>query len=294
VAFSPDGRRALSGSAGTGFKDHPEGDKTVRLWDVLSRQERLRIDVDSDVKALAFLDDRRAVFGHEDGTIRIWDLQTGREIRRFQEQGHTGRVSSVALSSDCRRLLSGGLDGTVRLWDVADGRELRRFPFSGNWICGVALSPDGRLALSAGFDKMVRLYDLTTAQVLRRFQHDGPVNEVAFSGDRLAVSASSDGTVRVWDVVKGSQVHELRGHKSEVLSLAVTRDGRRALSGGTDGVVTLWDLENGRKMPQFVAEHERWVSSVAFSPDGRLALSSDFGKKGGLRLWRLPAVDIGP
>lgn len=287
VAISTDGHLALSGSAGSGFPGQPEGDKTLRLWDVRSRGQVHRFDVGGDVRDVVFLDGRRAASGQLDGTIRIWDLEDYRELRRFHRNALG--VTSLAPSSDGRRLLSGGSDGTVRLWDVEDGRERYLFQEPGNLVLGVALSPDDRYAVSGGTDGTVRLYNLASAQEPRRFRHNSQVNAVAFSGDRYVLSAGSDGLVRAWDLVSGGQLHELRGHTSPVLALAVSRDGRYALSGGTmDGLVALWDVEKGRRVSSFVGAHSNWVSSVAFTPDGRFALSSDLSKEGVLRLWQLP------
>ena len=76
--------------------------------------------------ALAVLaDGRRALSGSGDRTLRLWDLETGAELRRFE--GHEGRVSSVTLLPDGRRALSGSDDETLRLWDLETGAELRRF-----------------------------------------------------------------------------------------------------------------------------------------------------------------------
>ena len=70
-------------------------------------------------------DGRRALSGSDDKTLRLWDLETGAELRRFE--GHEGGVSSVTVLADGRRALSGSGDKTLRLWDLETGAELRRF-----------------------------------------------------------------------------------------------------------------------------------------------------------------------
>src|SRR5207245_2207280 len=69
-------------------------------------------------------DGRRGIAGSHDKTVRLWELESGRESHCFV--GHTHWVSSVAFSPDGRQMLSGSYDKTVRLWDVATGKELRR------------------------------------------------------------------------------------------------------------------------------------------------------------------------
>ncbi len=68
-------------------------------------------------------DGRRAVSGSWDGTLRLWDLETGKSLRTLE--GHTDWVSAVAVLADGRRALSGSEDGTLRLWDLETGESLR-------------------------------------------------------------------------------------------------------------------------------------------------------------------------
>ena len=99
-----------------------------------------------------------------DNTVRLWDAQTGKEIRKFE--GHTEAVWSLAFSPDGRRALSGSgrytldsPDTTVRLWDVETGKELHKFEGHPQTVWGVVFLADGRRALSCG-DKTARLWRL--------------------------------------------------------------------------------------------------------------------------------------
>lgn len=68
-------------------------------------------------------DGRRLLSASGDQTLRLWDAETGPEIRSFA--GHQSAVASVAFSPDGQRLLSGSHDGTLRLWDGESGQQLR-------------------------------------------------------------------------------------------------------------------------------------------------------------------------
>ena len=103
--------------------------------------------------------------------------------------------------------------------------------------------------------------------------HAGEVNSVAVSADgRLALSASYDRTVKVWDLTSGQELRTLAGHAGGVNSVAVSADGRLALSASADRTVKVWDLTSGQEL-RTLAGHARAVNSVAVSADGRLALS---------------------
>ncbi|MGH9940137.1 MAG: WD40 repeat domain-containing protein, partial [Blastocatellia bacterium] len=86
-----------------------------------------------------------------------WEVESGREIRRFE--GHTGAVRSVSFSPNGRYALSGSSDATLRLWEVESGREIRRFEGHIYEVTSVSFSPDGRYALSGSVDKTMRLWE---------------------------------------------------------------------------------------------------------------------------------------
>lgn len=113
VAFSPDGARAISGSA----------DRTLRVWDVATRQTIATMTGHADaVFAAAFSPDgSRIASGGRDRVVRIWDAQRFEEITQLH--GHTSLVFSLAFSPDGRMLASGGGDSTIRLWDTTPLRD---------------------------------------------------------------------------------------------------------------------------------------------------------------------------
>src|SRR5262249_48285342 len=103
VAFSPDGRRALSGGVCYGDRD-----PTVRLWDVATGKELLKLEGHTGgTYALAFLPGgKKAISGGADGTIRVWDLETGQELSRYE--GHEGTVYGLDVTRAGEPVLTGG------------------------------------------------------------------------------------------------------------------------------------------------------------------------------------------
>jgi WD40 repeat protein/serine/threonine protein kinase len=274
VAFSPDGRYALSGA----------GDGTVRLWGVATGREVRRFSGHNKaVDDVAISPDgRRALTGSLDATVRLWDVQTGNEIRVLK--GHTASVHRVAFSPDGRRALSGGDDGTMRLWDLESGREIRRFT---GFIC-VAFSPDGRRALSGGgWDPAVRLWNVESGAEVRELlgHRQGVLSVVFLPGGRQALSCGHDRTLRLWDLDTGQEIRPFSGHTASVQRVAITRDGRYAVSASADKTVRLWDLQTSKELHCFTG-HTEGVIGVAVSPDARYALSGS--GDGTMRLWRLP------
>jgi WD40 repeat protein len=140
--------------------------------------------------SVAFSPDGKAVLtgsGGPDGTIRLWDSQTGQERRQFI--GHSDQVLALVFSRDGRYVLSGSADGTARLWDAQTGQELRRFTNQAGPIYAAALSPDTRYVLLGDHD--VQLLDAdyhdTIRTLCRRLPRD-------FTDDERAQYGISDKT----------------------------------------------------------------------------------------------------
>jgi WD40 repeat protein len=181
----------------------------------------IRLETDVPIHTYAFdPTGKRALTGDDDKTMRLWDLKTGRCLRKFTD--HSGAVNSVAWSTNQRRALSGSSDSTVRLWDVRTGHLLRVFEGHTHWIMSVAWSPHETRMLSGSDDDTIRLWDVESGRCLRVFDgHSDSVTSVAWSANqRHCLSASYDNTLRLWDTETGRCLRILEGHTDWVWSVA--------------------------------------------------------------------------
>jgi WD40 repeat protein len=282
VAFSPDGKRIVSGSWET----------TLHLWNaqtgkLIGQPLQGHTDV---VTSVAFsLDGERIVSGSGDKTIRLWDAQTGQPIGQ-PLKGHTAKVTEVTFSPDGKRIVSGSEDKTLRLWDAQTGQPIGQ-PLQGHTdaITSVAFSPDGKRIASGSEDNTLRLWDAQTGQPIGQPLHSHTsgfgFTSVAFSPDgKRIVSGSLDYTLRLWDAQTGQPIGQpLQGHTEFVWSVAFSPDGKQIASGSGDKTLRLWDAQTGKPIGQPLQGHTKIVSSVAFSPDGkRIASGSEDNT---LRLW---------
>jgi WD40 repeat protein/serine/threonine protein kinase len=225
-------------------------------------------------------DARFALTGSEDKTIRFWDMQNGREVRRFEE---TKPISYICFSPDGRLALSGSPNHMLRLWEIESGREIHRFEGHTGPVNSVCFSPNGRFVLSGSSDKTVRLWEAESGKEVRCLRgHTYSVYSVCFSPDgRLALSGSWDNTLRLWEIESGKEIHRFEGHTEWVNSVCFSPNGRFALSGSSDEI-RIWDIGSGREVHCLVG-HEHIVTSVCFSPDGQFVLSGSHDKT--VRLW---------
>jgi serine/threonine protein kinase len=233
-------------------------------------------------------DGRYALTGGEDPALCLWDMNDARKVRRLA--GHDDAVVAVAFAPDSRHAVSAGRDRAVLLWDVEAGRPVGRLRgLTADVLC-VAFSPDGRLLLTGGQDMTVALWDSRQQKRLQqlgglvRGRHFAAVTSVQFTADGLrALSSSLDGTVRMWNLKTGAELHCFEGHKGAVNAVAVSPGGLHLVSGGADKLVRHWGLVSGEELGRY-AGHTTGVRAVAFSPDGRHVVSADDHT---LRAWEL-------
>ena len=175
VAFSPDGRRIVSGSS----------DKSVRVWDSSTGEVQNVLEGHTDlVQSVAFSPDGRCIVsGSSDKSVWVWVSSTG-EVQNVLE-GHMYSVRSVAFSPDGRYIVSGSKDNSVWVWDLSTGEVQNVLEGHTDSVLSVAFSPDGRRIVSGSEDKSVRVWDSSMGEVQNVFEvHSVGVSDIFF--ERLA------------------------------------------------------------------------------------------------------------
>jgi WD40 repeat protein len=243
------------------------------------------------------------IVGSNDGAVVIWDVATGKEIKRF-----VGGGGSVAFSPDGHLLASGGgkmqaaglgsirQSGRLRVWDWA--REKVVLDKTGKCFPPRALvfSPDGRMIASSGHDPHISVWDLGRNEE-RPLIHDWPDytgpnypgssgrHPLAFVGNgQVLASGGGDGTIRLWDVTSGKENKSKRMTVSgdPTWSLACARDGSTLAVGSTNGVCRIWDVNQGKEKLVF-DEHQQGIRAAISKNGAWIATGSVDGT---IRLWK--------
>ncbi|KJU84075.1 Serine/threonine protein kinase domain protein [Candidatus Magnetobacterium bavaricum] len=228
-------------------------------------------------------DNRHALSGGDDKTIRLWNVETKTLLRVFF--GHTAEVTAVAFIND-KRFLSGGADRALRLWDINSGQCLRVFSEHSEAIVSLWADRDGLLAVCGCVDGSIRVWDIDGGDIVRVYNtHPGSVNALAVSADLgLMLTGGKDRRLTLWQLSTGEQLHVMQGHSATVNAVTIAPDGMLAVSGGEDRYVRTWDLNTGKAIATYEG-HKSAVTAVDISPDGAFAISGGRDKR--LCLWSL-------
>jgi WD40 repeat protein/energy-coupling factor transporter ATP-binding protein EcfA2 len=211
-------------------------------------------------------DGSRVATGGGDGTMRVWDATSAREL--LEPIRHSHPVINVAWSPDGRRLATSVLQRTAYVWDVTSGARVCPPLEHRRVIESLAWSPDGSWIATASGDRMARIWDTRTGQArMSSLEHHDVVMAVTWRPDgKRVATAGVDCALRIWDTSSLYLEAELK-HDDAVVSAAWSGDGQCLATASTDKTARIWGLRDNRPAGR-VLEHDGAVVSAQWSPDG--------------------------
>jgi WD40 repeat protein len=228
----------------------------------------------SDVLGLAFSPDGKIICSSgEDGTIKLWDVTTGKLLRTLA--GHKSAVNEVVFTSDGKQVVSCSNDNTVKIWDIEKGALLRNLePKGKSWIQSVDISPDGKHII-AGIPAFIVQWNFQTGAEERVFQgHTSDINTVKYSADGQFIYSVSgnDQTFCKWNVNNGTIVwrKELKMNRFQTI-FDFTADGKNLVSNAFDYGWILWEAENGKQKKTIKNSEAGYVRKLDVSKNNLLA-----------------------
>jgi WD40 repeat protein/serine/threonine protein kinase len=278
--FTADGRYVVS----TGE------DGSLKVWNAGSANLVRTIELDDGPAAALALYQNKALTGHANGAIVLWDIERAEKLSTFKR--NAAQIWSLTFVGRPDRFAASGHDWKVALWDTANASApLHVIDAHKNAAQAVAFAnaPRGPLLATGGADKRVNLWNLDTIDRIRSYRgHKDFVTALTFSpsGKTLA-SGSLEGGIRLWSPTSRRVRRRLRGHRQRVESLAFSPDGNTLASASADGQLRIWNPSRGRTR-RTILGHSGAIKSVAFSPDGEHIASA--GQDGVIRLWANPAL----
>ena len=214
--------------------------------------------------------------GGHDGSARLWDAQTGKEVGAFYRD-EAVRISPVfiALSPDGKTLAWSGAGKddkrAIQLVDVATKKEAGSLEGDSPYL-QLTISPDGKSLAVATAKGGIDLWDLAKQKRIKTLAgHKGRITGLSFSVDSKSLASSSalkdddKNCLKVWDVATGEESTPFKDHRGSVSTVCFSPDGK-TLASGDDSLVRIWDVKTGKVSASTRCDD---VSGVAFSSDGK-------------------------
>ena len=238
-------------------------------------------------------DGHRIVTASEDGTSRVWDATSGRELRLVRPG--SGPLAGAQFSSNDQWIAICGDNGLVQINDAASGQVVRRL--IGNTseqdqqVRSVAFSHDNRRIAAAYSNGTAAIWDTATGRLLVRLQgHDGPATSVAFdASDRRIVTGGEDAKARIWDSFTGNPLLTISGHRDWVDSVEFSPDGSQIATASEDGTARIWNAANGT-LVHSLEKHTDKVFQISFGPDGSRVITASKDKTA--KIWDVGSGEL--
>jgi WD40 repeat protein len=264
-----------------GLSDH-----AIALLDKKGRTLRTLEGHEGKLTALVFSPDGQTLISAgEDRQLLAWSAGSGDRLARLESDAH---VRDAAFSADGTLLATAAGEGYIRLWSVDGWAPGSRLDGHDGPVSSVDFSEDGAQLVSSGEDGTLRSWAPLTAGArsrpeMRLIRGEGhqPANRVAFAGVSAVISASNDGTVRLFSL-EGQQLARINTSHGAILTLAAPARGAIAAL-GQDATVFL--VDPGTRTTVARLEGDDSVNSIAISADGATLVSAN--RDGRLRLWRV-------
>ncbi|HVD99914.1 MAG TPA: caspase family protein [Cytophagaceae bacterium] len=229
-------------------------------------------------------DGKYLLTGDGNGEAILWETESGKKIRSYK--GHKEPLFDVKISPDGNSIVTVSWDASMIVWNLETGEKTSYTDFREYSAYTVAFSPDGLYLVTGRLNKMLELREPDSKEIVRTFiGHTDVISSIDFGPEKYKMlSASWDGTARIWDISTGMMVQKFKVSKTAVHSAIYTPDGKRVITGGDDRVIRIFDVASG-KLLKTLEGHQAEISCIRISQDGKMLVS--YSVDGVIKCWNL-------
>lgn len=264
------------------------GDGTLKVWDTKTSKLLRTLELEHGPAQALAIAGSRALTGHENGRIALWDLDLGMQLKSFKR--NDAPITSLVFAG-VGKFLAGGHDWTIALWEIATPSvPLHVFEGHGRDVLAIAYEPSRGLIASGSADRTVKLWEAQSLSHVRTYPRAKQfITATAFSsdGETLLIGTLS-GQISLYSTDSRRRRMRYRGHGGRITSLQFIDGGREFVSASADGTVRLWNRRKSRALHTFGSAGTK-LSNAAVSPDGRMIAT---GKSNGtVQIWNGVVLD---
>lgn len=261
------------------------GDNIARVWDVrtgkilvqlrhghenLNNISELRVGTReiTGVTSVKFSSDgNMLVTGCIDGSARIWNIKTGKEVRYLN---HEDIVTAIELSADGKTIVTGELGGAIRLWNFLTGKEINRFDQE-DLLVDMAFSSNSMTLITAYGNNVASVWNINKGRKNIQIGYRKRITAAAFNSDASRVVTGGQNIVQVWDTTTGKEITRF-AHNGRISDIAFSPTDNSIITGSIDNDVAFWSI-NSRGIYEQKFLLDVYASKVKLSRDGSLLIT---------------------
>ncbi|XP_075080305.1 protein pleiotropic regulatory locus 1-like [Nicotiana tabacum] len=220
--------------------------------------------------------------GSADGTIKIWDLASGR--LKLTLTNHIGQIRGLAVSNKHTYMLSAGDDKQVKCWDLEQNKVIRSYHGHLSGVYCLALHPTIDILFTGGCDSVCRVWDIRSkTQIFALSGHDNTVCSVFTRPmDPQVVTGSHDSTIKFWDLRYGKTMTTLTHHKKSVRAMAQHPKEEDSFASASADSMRKFNLPKGELLHGMLSQQKTIINVMAVNDEGVMATG---GENGSLWFW---------
>ncbi|MCV6639089.1 WD40 repeat domain-containing protein [Candidatus Albibeggiatoa sp. nov. NOAA] len=243
-----------------------------------------------DLFNLVVSPDGHSIATHSDEYLFLWDVKTGTEIGRLENQSYATLANPLRFSPNGKILAFASQDNMVQLFDLTTGNTVLTLKEDPAVVQAqsIAFSPDSQtIATHFQRNNIVHLWDVATGSSIAKLEHDGYISAMAFQPDgKTLISAVNDyynppqSTLYLWNIATGQQI-SVKNISRHINAMAFSPDGKTLVAGQDE--LFLLDTVTLDEVAQFSGKPSNKIKALSFSPNGKILVSS--GGYTGMIFW---------